>query len=415
LAEPAYPFFGRMRHRTLTLATLLLLASAALVCPRFVTTAAGAKAEPEPQRQRRGRARRPAPAAAPRPSVDYTKFSHATAQHQQGACDSCHKAPSANWPQARAKDSAFPDITDYPEHASCVNCHRQQFFRGARPAICSVCHTAVSPRAGARFPFENPADAFARSEKARGRQSEFSLNFPHDRHQDVMARFVPSFKADALRVVRASFEPQGEKKPVDSCSICHQTYRQPGKTEAKPAATPPAGAVVLPTDGVFKTTPSGHESCFNCHWQDGGERPLSSDCAGCHRLLPQGKTQAPPRGKDADAQTAAKAGITDPLIVRKLLRRDSATFSHDDDHHKARGCTACHINITAISLLDERTIRVPILTCGGSGCHINPKPKRILNEEVGKRDADPTFQCTKCHINYGKDKVPRSHLDAVSK
>ena len=402
-----------MSHRTLTLATLLLLASAAFVCPRLAAGAAGARAEPDPQRQRRGRARRPATPA--RPAADYTKFSHATAQHRQEACDSCHKAPSANWPQARPKDAAFPDITDYPEHASCLNCHRQQFFRGARPAICSVCHTAVSPRASARFPFENPADAYAKSEKAKGRHSEFSINFPHDRHQDVMARFTPSFEAEGLRVVRASFEPQGEKRPVDSCSICHESYHPPAKAEAKPTPPPAAGALVLATDGVFKTTPTGHESCFNCHWQEGGERPLSSDCAGCHKLLPQGKAQPTPRGKDADAQTAAKAGITDPLIIRKLLRRDTATFQHDDDHHRVRGCTACHIDITGISLLDERTIKVPVLTCGGSGCHINPKPKRVLNDEVGKREADPTFKCTKCHINYGDDPVPKSHLDAVSK
>jgi hypothetical protein len=397
-----------MSHRTLTLVTLLLLASAAFVCPRLVANA-GAKAEPEPQRQRRGQTRRPAPA---RPAVDYTKFSHRTPQHQE-ACDSCHKSPTANWTRARDKDSAFPDITDYPEHASCLNCHRQQFFRGARPPICSVCHTAVSPRADARFPFENPPEAFGKSEKSKGRQTEFSLNFPHDRHQDVMARFMPSFEPQGFNFVRASFEPQGEKRTVDNCSICHETFRQPGNAGPKPATGAATGAAILPTDGVFKTTPTDHASCFNCHWQDGGEKPLSSDCAGCHKLLPQGVAPPQPRGKDADAQTAAKEGITDPYIVRKLLRRDTATFSHDDDHHKARGCTACHINITAINLLDERTIKVPILSCGGSGCHINPKPKRILNDEVGKREADPAFQCTKCHLNNGKSPVPRSHLDAV--
>ena len=402
-----------MKPRTLTLVTLLLLASAAFVCTRLV--AAGAKAEPEPQRRTRTRTRRPARAAA-RPSVDYTKFSHRVAQHQ-AACDSCHKSPTANWQQARDKDSAFPDITDYPEHASCLSCHRQQFFRGARPAICSVCHTVVSPRAGARFPFENPAEAFKKSEKSKGLQTEFSLNFPHDRHQDVMARFMPSFESERARVVRASFEPQGEKRPIDSCSICHQTYAPPGKPAPQPAATTgaAASATVLPVEGVFKTTPTSHASCFNCHWQEGGERPLSSDCAGCHKLLPQGRALPQPKGKDADAQVAAKAGITDPLIIAKLLRRDTATFAHEDDHHKVRGCTACHINITGLSLLDERTLKVPILTCGGSGCHINPKPKRVLNDEVGKREADPAFQCTKCHINYGKSPVPKSHLDAVSK
>src|SRR5688572_31194337 len=38
-------------------------------------------------------------------------------------------------------DSKFPDIVDYPNHTACVSCHRPQFFKGARPPICSVCHT----------------------------------------------------------------------------------------------------------------------------------------------------------------------------------------------------------------------------------------------------------------------------------
>src|SRR5947209_7029815 len=175
-----------MKHRTLTLATLLLLAAATFVGPRFASSAAGAKADPAAQRQRRPPARQPT-TTQPRPSsVDYSKFTHGIAQHQKG-CDSCHTSPSGNWQQARAKDAAYPDVTDYPEHASCIECHRRQFFSGARPAICSVCHTVVSPRAGERFPFENPAEAFARTPNT-SRRTEFSINFPHDRHQDVMAR-----------------------------------------------------------------------------------------------------------------------------------------------------------------------------------------------------------------------------------
>jgi hypothetical protein len=375
---------------------------------------------PEPQRQRKG-IRRRTPAAA-RPRVDFSKFTHSTAAHRQNSCDSCHKSPSDNWAQVRDHDAAFPDITDYPEHVSCLNCHRSQFFKGARPVICSVCHTVVSPRSGTRHPFENPGEPFARSEKAKTRPSEFALNFPHDLHQDVMARlFQPSEEGHGVRFVRASLaqEPAQKPKPKpNSCSICHETYRQhTGQgAAAKPSDSAAASAATTLPDGLLKTTPTGHDSCFNCHWQDGGEKPLSSDCAGCHKLLPQGKTTLMPAGKDADLQLAAKAGFTDPFIISKLLRRETVTFAHDEENHKGIDCASCHVNIPSINVLDANTLKVPILSCGGgSSCHVSAKPKKILNEEVDKRLADANFQCVKCHVNLGKEKVPKAHLDAVGK
>lgn len=403
-----------MKHRKLLLALLTLAAASAFFWPR----AARSSAEPEPQRRRAGTQRR-APA---RPRVDYTKFTHTTAAHRKDSCDSCHKSPSDNWARVRAREAAFPDITDYPEHASCLGCHRQQFFNGARPPICSVCHTVVSPRAGDRHPFANPADAFARSAKAKKSLEEFALVFPHDVHQDVMARAPSGVDDGAPRFVRAAFAQDAPPKPKpNSCAICHQTYQRPGgpaaATPAPAGATANAGATtpVLP-EGLLKTTPTGHDSCFNCHWQDGGEKPFSNDCAGCHKLLPKGPLPAPPAGRDADAQLAARAGFTDPFVVRKLLRRESVTFAHDEENHRAIDCASCHTRIPAISTLDETTLKVPILSCGGgSGCHISARPKKILNEEVDKKLADATFKCAKCHVNLGGEKPPKSHLDAVGK
>jgi hypothetical protein len=402
-----------MKRRTLTLALLFTATLAGVVGVRVSSSAA------EPQR-RRGTTRRSAPAQRAR--VDYNNFTHSTPAHRKDSCASCHKSPSDNWAQARARDAAFPDITDYPEHDSCVSCHRQQFFRGARPAICTVCHTVVSPRSGARFPFANPAEAFARSEKGKASTSEFAVNFPHDIHQDVMAR-ARERDGGEVRFVRAAFaqeRPAVPSKP-NSCSVCHETYVKPGQaaaTTAPPDANAGAGAGVptLPA-GLLKTTPTGHDSCFNCHWQDGGEKPLSNDCAGCHKLIPQGSARPELKGKDADAQLAARAGFTDPYIVRKLLRRDSVIFAHEEERHREIDCATCHTRIPALSTLDETTLKVPILSCGaGSSCHIGAKPKRILNEEVDKKLADPGFQCVKCHFNFGRsEKPPKSHLDATGK
>lgn len=402
-----------MKRRTLTLALLLPAALAGLVCVRMSSAAL------EPQ-QRRGTTQRRAPARTQRPRVDYTKFTHSTPQHRKDSCDSCHKSPSDNWAQVRDASTAFPDITDYPEHESCLSCHRQQFFKGARPAICTVCHTVVSPRSGARFPFANPAAAFARSEKGRTSTSEFALNFPHDIHQDVMAR-APQRVEDGVRFVRSAFvQEQAKPSKPNSCSVCHETYTAQPSAAATPApadakAGAGAGIPALPA-GLLKTTPTGHESCFNCHWQEGGEKPVSTDCAGCHKLLPVGTARPALAGKDADPQFAARAGFTDPYIVRKLLRRDTVIFAHEEERHREIDCATCHTRIPALSTLDEMTLKVPILSCGaGSSCHIGAKPKRILNEEVDKKLADPSFQCAKCHFNLGREKPPKSHLDATGK
>ncbi|HEX8189033.1 MAG TPA: hypothetical protein VF586_11820 [Pyrinomonadaceae bacterium] len=403
-----------MKRRTLTLALLLSAALAGVVCVRVSSSAAR-----EPQR-RRGSTQRRTPARAQRPRVDYTNFTHSTPGHRKDSCDSCHKSPSDNWARVRGGNAAFPDITDYPEHESCLSCHRQQFFRGARPAICSVCHTAVSPRSAARHPFANPAAAFARSEKGRRETSEFAVNFPHDLHQDVMAR-APAPGDSGVSFVRAAFaQEQAKPSKPNSCSVCHETYVKPGQAVTAPAppdARAGAGADLPPLPaGLLKTTPTGHDSCFNCHWQDGGEKPVSTDCAGCHKLLPQGAARPELKGKDADPEFAARSGFTDPHVVGKLLRRDTVIFAHEEERHREIDCATCHTRIPALSTLDETTLKVPILSCGaGSSCHIGAKPKRILNEEVDKKLADPNFRCAKCHFNLGREKPPRSHLDATGK
>ena len=324
----------------------------------------------------------------------------------------------------REREDAFPDVADYPDHPSCVNCHRQQFFSGARPAICTVCHTNVSPRDSARHPFQNPSENFASAKKKVKEASEFRLNFPHDRHQDVMARFrsIPESGARA-DFIRVSALWQGSvPKKIDSCSICHETFQPQGEGDEKFVVKPPddlaRGAFWL-KKGTFKITPSNHASCFNCHWQGGGEQPLSSDCAGCHKLSThaQDDLHAARAHKDFDPALAAAMGVSDKSILEKWMRRQAATFRHEQTKHENVGCTSCHIQISAINVLDENTLSVPLLTCGGggTGCHIKGSvPKGILNNEVDKRNADATFQCTKCHLNYGRDPVPKTHTDAVT-
>ena len=121
------------------------------------------------------------------------------------------------------------------------------------------------------------------------------------------------------------------------------------------------------------------------------------------------------QGRRADADAAAASAIGDERIREKLLRREAARFLHEEEKHENIGCTGCHIQITSISTLDPQTLEVPLLTCGGTGtgCHIRAKPKGILNVELEKRRADASFACAKCHVNYGRESVPKSHSEAV--
>lgn len=409
-----------MNRRPATLALIIILASVVFNCPRLSAVATRLRA---PAKQRAGiKPRRSSRTRLQKPRADYSKFSHRTPLHQQ-ACSSCHTAPTPNWKSVRERGLAFPDVTDYPDHPSCVNCHRRQFFSGARPVICSICHSNVSPRDGARYPFENPKENFqtAATKALRRGATEFALNFPHDKHQDVMAQSprINGVAPDDFFVL-ASFRRRDAARKIDSCSICHQTYQPEGDSGERYVVKPPADladGVFWLKKGTFKTTPESHASCFNCHWQDGGEKPLSSDCAGCHKL--QSERQNPASNfahADADPKVGGAMGLRGAAILETWLRRRVATFRHEETKHENVGCTACHINISANSSLDARTLNVPLLTCGGggTGCHIKATiPKKILNIEVEKRRADPAFRCVKCHLNYGADALPKSHLDAV--
>src|SRR5690606_26582370 len=153
----------------------------------------------------------------------YSKFSHDVEAHKKLDCSKCHTFPTANWKTVRKGDDAFPDVTDYPKHASCINCHRQQFFRGSPPAICSICHTNPGPRNSARHPFPDPREIFVESPKGAGATSAFNIYFSHDLHVDMFAagwRRSESF-------INAGWRATGPRNE-ESCAVCHQTIDPQG-------------------------------------------------------------------------------------------------------------------------------------------------------------------------------------------
>jgi hypothetical protein len=413
---------GRMTgSRAVALLLFLVVASLGFIYPKLASTAALSSLEPLQSRgsqtrrpQRRGG--RTAPRSNTRtPRRDYSNFSHKTQAHQK-SCDSCHKFPSDNWKEVRKGDAAFADITEYPQHASCVECHRQQFFSGAKPVICSVCHVNPSPRDSTRFPFPSLGEPFYATKKAQGFASDFQVNFPHAKHVDLIGQAQPGTDGSAQMAAHAGKRgAQAAQQSDKSCSTCHETYMPQGKSDEEYVTTPPKnlGDAFWLKKGTFKTIPLTHASCFTCHSADSGMTPAPTDCNTCHKLSTGAAAAA-----DFDPKLAATMGITDNLLLMKWRRRESSgAFRHEGGMHPDLSCTVCH-KVETMNTLDQRTLRVPILSCGGgdTGCHITPTADDggALNIAIDQRKASATFECSKCHVTFGRAPIPESHANAVT-
>lgn len=367
---------------TIALAAAFVLVLAAMACVEPSTTAAVA-----PEAQRRARPRARAKRTPPKPPA--MKFSHQATAHQL-ACAFCHTFPSANWNVVRTGDAAIPDVTEFPQHASCLKCHRTEFFARERPAprICAICHVGVTPKFTDRHPFPNPVEAFDKSPRSRDFVSAFSVWFPHDRHLELF----------------------GEG---DSCSNCHSTLNPQGDGSDEYTIKAPAdlGDGFWLKKGTFKTSPSGHTACFSCHAVDSGMKPEPSECATCHRL------QTRQAGRvDYDPAAAATTAVTDQATRRIWRERNaSATFRHEGGLHTEVACVKCH-NVSSLDTTDPMSARVGVVSCGGdAGCHITGSVDEggALNFEVLQRASDASFRCTKCHVAFASEPVPASHSSAL--
>ena len=109
--------------------------------------------------QRRQRGRR-TPVRTVATNNPYSTFTHLThgpdspdTRTKLLKCGDCHTSPSPNEVNRTAAGLADP-LQRHLYHDACFSCHERQVFRGARPAICTICHTRVSPRATARDVYE---------------------------------------------------------------------------------------------------------------------------------------------------------------------------------------------------------------------------------------------------------------------
>lgn len=406
-----------MRTRAAALIFFVAAALLWLAVAQTTPTTAGALAAPQ-RRPQPTRGRAPVPAR-----VDYTNFDHATEQHRK-ACDSCHKFPSTNWKEVRKGDAAFPDITEYPEHASCLECHRTQFFARERPhpKICSVCHVNVTPRDTARWPYPTLAETFDASAKGRAAVSDFGVSFPHDKHEGLFSELKTDSNVGTL-FVRASFAGAARARQDDpskanaACATCHQTFQPQGDSDEENVTKPPKGlaeGAFWPKKGAFKTAPREHTTCFTCHSTEGGVEPMPNNCAACHKLLqPAERLSLTTVHGDFDPKLAASMGVTDRATLRRWAGREAARFRHEWPPHDL-ACTDCH-KTAQMNAAEPRARRVAVLSCGGagSGCHIEPTPDGLLNTAVAKKAADPKFVCASCHVLNGRLPTPSSHTSAL--
>ncbi len=386
-----------------------------------VSARPSAKTDADPQ-TRSKKQKRKAPSSNPEQRADYSSFTHRVPDHRKQACSACHKFPSANWKEVRKAEDAFPDITDYPEHASCLPCHRKQFFTGARPAICFICHTNPSPRDSSRHPFPNPEEIFDQAKTAESFTSEYGISFPHDKHIEIVGQnpvdrptrlSSPFILASFVRKARPGYE----ESQSASCAVCHKTYMPQGDSDDEYVTAPPkdlAEDAFWLKKGTFKTPPSGHTICFTCHSEDSGLTPGPGDCNVCHNLLPPDKqTDLTSAHGDFDPKLAAMMKVQDRTALKLWSRRETAKFRHEWLPHADLDCAACH-NASALNTLDKST-RVEVKSCGGAGtgCHIEATLEGALNFEVAQKKANAAFECTKCHIRNGQKPIPESHLSAI--
>ena len=153
------------------------------------------------------------------------------------------------------------DVAEFPEHAACINCHRQQFFARERPAptICSNCHVNATPRDTARFFFPSLGDISDAPQQKRDFVTEFAINFPHDKHVDVVGLNAPGFKSRSRGgFVTVSWQQKtapAESSQSKSCAVCHQTFQPQGNSDEEFVTNPPKdlGDAFWLKKGMFKT------------------------------------------------------------------------------------------------------------------------------------------------------------------
>ena len=165
--------------------------------------------------------------------------------------------------------------------------------------------------------------------------------------------------------------------------------------------------------GTFKTIPNSHAGCFTCHNAESGIAPVSSDCHVCHKLA----NLTVKINSDFDAGIAAIMGVDRVMLSAWQKRGSAGAFRHEGGAHPDLACADCH-SPAQMNTADPQTLKVPVRSCGGAeGCHVTATldDGGILNYEIDQKKKSANFVCTKCHVTFGKQSVPASHVSVIPK
>jgi len=260
-----------------------------------------------------------------------------------------------------------------------------------------------------RYLFPSLGDVDASSPR-RDHASEFLVHFPHETHLEVVSRNIPAAESNFV------FASWRQKKPPANCGTCHQLWQPQGKSSDEYITKPPknVGDAFWLKKGTFNTIPTSHTGCFTCHNADSGIAPVSSDCQVCHKLA----SLAVKINSDFDPDLPKTMGISDRVTLNAWQKRISAgAYRHEGGMHPDLACTDCHVP-ARMNTADPQTLKVPVKSCGGAeGCHVTATLDEggALNYEIDQKKANASFVCTKCHIVFGKQSVPASHLSVIPK
>jgi hypothetical protein len=228
---------------------------------------------------------------APVVSVSYKDFSHTThVTNKKLACASCHKFPTSNWKEVRKADAAFPDVAEFPEHASCLNCHRPQFFARERPVpqICLNCHVKATPNDTSRYPFPSLGEPFRSTPRGAKFVSEFAVFFPEAKHAD---QDLPKTRPPTHDLCFTCHNQESELAPLPpNCDSCHKlSLKTPIARNQIVFAHAPQQAIDF---SQFKHDNRQHARlpCLLCHRRENNSpqptlpgKAAHAPCAGCHQ------------------------------------------------------------------------------------------------------------------------------------
>ena len=102
-----------------------------------------------------------------------------------------------------------------------------------------------------------------------------------------------------------------------------------------------------------------------------------------------------------------------PMLDAWATRHSSGKFPHEGGAHADLACSTCH-TVDKMNTADPMSTRVNLTSC--AMCHVTAKTDDggAVNAEADQKKADPKFTCTKCHVTFGKQPIPASHLKAIA-